>query len=65
MEEKKEGIKEDDKGKIRMGRLGAKKKDEKKKEIEVMGAILGKDEVQFYIKDRNFKEYGLDFDTKY
>ena len=30
-----------------MGRLGAKKKDEKKKEIEVMGAILGKDEVKF------------------
>jgi len=45
VQEKKEEAKEDDKGKIRMGRLGAKKKDEKKKEIEVMGAIVGKDEV--------------------
>jgi hypothetical protein len=43
--EKKEEVKDDEKGKIRMGRLGAKKKDDKKKEIEVMGAILGKDEV--------------------
>jgi len=34
-----------------MGRLGAKKKDEKKKEIEVMGAILGKDEVYHNNKD--------------
>ena len=48
-----------------MGRLGAKKKDEKKKEIEVMGAILGKDEVYLINIDWNLKKYGSNFNLKY
>ena len=48
-----------------MGRLGAKKKDEKKKEIEVMGAILGKDEVYHFNIDWNLKKYGSNFNLKY